>query len=270
VNNVTTASTTSLAYTVPGLTPSTSYTFTVKAKDAAGNTSPASNAVVVATSAASAPFRVEAENFISMKGISTEPCSDAGGGLNVTSIDSRDYMDYAINIPVAGSYRIDFRVASTVTTGKLEFRKNQTILATVLIPNTGGVQTWQTVSSNVTLAAGTQTFRVFAKNGTFKLNYMDFAAGASLMIASVGEREVLSENGEISTYPNPASNYLTIKTEDGEKIIDVEIVNAQGEFRKLRVESSSIQISTVDWPKGLNLLRVHTARSFSVKKIMIE
>ncbi|MET9495929.1 carbohydrate binding domain-containing protein [Streptomyces sp. NPDC006552] len=37
--------------TVSGLTPSTAYTFTVKAHDAAGNTSPASNAVSVTTSA---------------------------------------------------------------------------------------------------------------------------------------------------------------------------------------------------------------------------
>ncbi|PUA35450.1 chitinase [Paenibacillus elgii] len=38
------------SYTVTGLTPSTSYTFTVKAKDAAGNVSAASNAVTVTTS----------------------------------------------------------------------------------------------------------------------------------------------------------------------------------------------------------------------------
>ncbi|GIO29747.1 MULTISPECIES: glycosyl hydrolase family 18 protein [Paenibacillus] len=45
-------SATSTTYTVSGLSPSTSYTFTVKAKDAAGNVSDASNAVTVKLGAA--------------------------------------------------------------------------------------------------------------------------------------------------------------------------------------------------------------------------
>ena len=60
------------SYTVSGLTPSTSYTFTVKAKDAAGNVSAASNAVTVTTDGAStdttpptAPTGVSASNVTS-------------------------------------------------------------------------------------------------------------------------------------------------------------------------------------------------------------
>lgn len=47
---VTTTGGNTLSYNVTGLTPSTSYTFNVKAVDAAGNTSPASNAVTFTTS----------------------------------------------------------------------------------------------------------------------------------------------------------------------------------------------------------------------------
>ncbi|XOK60050.1 glycosyl hydrolase family 18 protein [Paenibacillus elgii] len=60
------------SYTVSGLTPSTSYTFTVKAKDAAGNVSAASNAVSVKTNGTSndttpptAPTGVSASNVTS-------------------------------------------------------------------------------------------------------------------------------------------------------------------------------------------------------------
>ncbi|MGJ6967930.1 fibronectin type III domain-containing protein, partial [Streptosporangium sp. G11] len=45
-------------YTVTGLTPATAYSFTVVARDAAGNTSGASNAVNVTTSASSTPVIV--------------------------------------------------------------------------------------------------------------------------------------------------------------------------------------------------------------------
>lgn len=52
---VTTVSGTALSYTVTGLTPDTAYSFTVKARDAAGNASAASNALEVKTLDGSAP-----------------------------------------------------------------------------------------------------------------------------------------------------------------------------------------------------------------------
>ncbi|GIO97436.1 hypothetical protein J14TS5_25220 [Paenibacillus lautus] len=52
---VTTVSGSTLSYTVSGLTPNTAYNFTVKARDAAGNVSPASNELQVTTADGSTP-----------------------------------------------------------------------------------------------------------------------------------------------------------------------------------------------------------------------
>ena len=54
-NNSYISSATSTTYSVSGLMPSTSYQFTVKAKDARGNLSAASNAITITTASANAP-----------------------------------------------------------------------------------------------------------------------------------------------------------------------------------------------------------------------
>lgn len=73
--------TTATSYTVTGLTPGTAYTFTVKARDAAGNVSAASNALSVTTLSL---LRVEAGNAVSYVDSAGNPWSAdtgfSGGG----------------------------------------------------------------------------------------------------------------------------------------------------------------------------------------------
>ncbi|RZA05906.1 MAG: carbohydrate-binding protein, partial [Moraxellaceae bacterium] len=68
---------------------------------------------------------IEAEMFRYFSGVRTETTSDSGGGFNVGYVDTNDWMTYpTINIPTAGSYRLDVRVASTASTGVLVLSKN--------------------------------------------------------------------------------------------------------------------------------------------------
>jgi hypothetical protein len=148
---------TATSYTVAGLTPSTSYTFGVRAKDAAGNLS-ALKSVSVTTNAASAGFysKIEAENYVAMYGIATENCSDMGGTLNVGWIETGDWMAYSINIPAAGVYNMNFRVASPNNGAIINIEKDagSTNLGSANVPNSGGWQNWNTVSAVVNLPAG--------------------------------------------------------------------------------------------------------------------
>ncbi|GAC1421023.1 MAG: hypothetical protein NVS1B13_03980 [Flavisolibacter sp.] len=109
----------------------------------------------------STPIHIEAEDYVSMFGVATEKTTDVGGGLNVSYIDPGDWMDYKINVPLSGSYKINFRVASPANYGQLQVKKaDGTILATVNLPNTGGFQTWQTKESMINLVQGLQTIRL--------------------------------------------------------------------------------------------------------------
>jgi hypothetical protein len=209
---------------------------------------------------------VEAESYAAMKGVTTESCTDTGGGLNVASIDARDYMDYSINIPSAGSYKLDFRVASTVSTGKLEFRKGSTILAVVTVPNTGGVQSWQTVSATATLSAGTQTFRVFGKSGTFKLNWFEFSPASSA--AAVSAPELITFQSRVTVYPNPAKDHVIVSSD--EMIREIEIITPSGGSRRIQVDTHQVELSTRDWNRGLQLLKVRTDKTTTTRKVIIE
>ncbi len=122
------------------------------------------------------PGQIQAENYDAMFGIDTEATGDTGGGLNVGWIDANDWMDYNVNVQTAGTYRIDYRVASTSTTGRVDFRIGGTTLASTAIPNTGGWQTWTTVSANVGLNAGNQTIRLFASGGGWNINWFSATA----------------------------------------------------------------------------------------------
>jgi lysophospholipase L1-like esterase len=132
---------------------------------------------------AAIPGKIEAESFSAMNGIQTETTADTGGGLNVGWTDTGDWLDYTVNVQSAGTYTVEFRVASINTSSQLQLRNGAgTALATVTVPNTGGWQTWTTVNANVSLTAGSQTLRVYVSNGGFNVNWLRFStSGASLV-----------------------------------------------------------------------------------------
>jgi bacillolysin len=81
---------TGLTYTVTGLTASTAYTFTVKAKDAAGNLSAASNAVSITTGVATAVYCASKGNSVADEYISKVQL----GTINNTSTGGTGYSDF--------------------------------------------------------------------------------------------------------------------------------------------------------------------------------
>lgn len=121
--------------------------------------------------------RIEAENYCDMNGVQTETTSDTGGGLNVGHLDVGDWIDFNINVPSAGTYTLTYRVASAATTGAVQFLSQNSTLATSVIPNTGGWQTWTEVSTAVVLSGGQQTVRLFISGAQFNINWFEFAEG---------------------------------------------------------------------------------------------
>jgi hypothetical protein len=119
--------------------------------------------------------RIQAENYIAMSGVQIGTTYDAGADNYVGWIDDGDWMDYQVTMPSAGTYKINFRVASAINgAGPLQVRNaSGTVLASVNIPNTGGWDTYTTVSTPVTLPAGKQTLRVYASLGGWNFNWFE-------------------------------------------------------------------------------------------------
>jgi hypothetical protein len=102
--------------------------------------------------------------------ISIEPTTDTGGGYDVAKSHASDWLDYVINVPASGTYELDFRMASSQSTGGT-FHVNidgTNATGTISIPNTGGWQTWTTIAkTGVSISAGTHTFRIaYDTNGS--------------------------------------------------------------------------------------------------------
>ena len=120
--------------------------------------------------------KIEAEDYsyTNKTGVFTETTSDEGGGKNVGWIKSSEILTYNVNIPVSGTYKIDFRVAGT-SNGVIEFKSGENLLSTVNFPSTGSWQKWQTISTNVTLSAGMQPLTIFVTTPGFNINWINIS-----------------------------------------------------------------------------------------------
>ncbi|MEW7278309.1 cellulase family glycosylhydrolase [Aquimarina sp. 2201CG1-2-11] len=114
---------------------------------------------------------IQAEDYCGMQGVRTEQTSDVGGGINVGWIDVGDYIDYRLNIPESGLYKIEYRVASKFGNGEVDFRVNNTSKGKTAIPNTGNWQNWITIDTTVELSRGNQTIRLFATGPSWNINW---------------------------------------------------------------------------------------------------
>ncbi|REA58996.1 carbohydrate-binding protein [Dyadobacter luteus] len=126
----------------------------------------------------SVPSRIEAEDYNGIHDAGTETTADTGGGSNIGSINNGSWIDYNIKTSQAGGYTLQLRVANGFNDNAEVHIKNAdgTRLAGTIVPRTGGMQAWQTISLFVTLPAGNQTIRVYAQNGLFNLNWIEFVA----------------------------------------------------------------------------------------------
>lgn len=120
---------------------------------------------------------LQAEDHSQQSGTQQEGTTDAGGGKNVGWIDAGDWLSYAgtpVNIPSAGSYTIEYRVASQNGGGSLTLEEagGNPTYGTLAIPGTGGWQNWTTIKHTVSLSAGSHKFGINANAGGWNLNWI--------------------------------------------------------------------------------------------------
>jgi alpha-amylase len=110
------------------------------------------------------------------EGVDIEGCSDTGCGYNVGWMRSGEWTKYTVNVPTAGSRSIDFRVASGVTTGAFHLEVDGVnVTGTVTVPNTGGWQSWQTITrTGVNLTSGQHVLRLVVTGNDVNLNWIQF------------------------------------------------------------------------------------------------
>ena len=87
--------------------------------------------------------------------------SDSGGGYNVGWISAGEWLNYTVTVPRSGTYELQFRVASAGSGGVFHLEaEGGDRTGPLTVPDTGGWQVWTTIRKTVTMAAGTQLWRL--------------------------------------------------------------------------------------------------------------
>jgi hypothetical protein len=101
--------------------------------------------------------------------VDIEPSTDTGGGYNLSKTRAGEWVKYTVNVAATGNYRLETRVANVGAgaTFRVEVDGVDTT-GPLAVPNTGGWQTWQTMTTaGIQLTAGARFIRVvFATAGS--------------------------------------------------------------------------------------------------------
>ena len=114
-----------------------------------------------------APITIQAESF-----------NEVGGNVTVSGgtvgyIDAGEWFKYNnVTIPQTGTYKVEYRVASALTTAQFTLDRNGVGLGTISVPNTGGWGNYQVISHNIYLTAGAQSLAIYANSGGFNIDWI--------------------------------------------------------------------------------------------------
>ena len=136
---------------------STSETFTINAQDS---------------------WRIEAEDYKTMNGVTVEATSDIDGISDVTSINAGDWIEFDVDVPIPAMYTLDYRVASETNNGDFTLSIDGEDADEHTFTATGGPQDWETTGSiqAIFLTEGTHTLRITANIAGWNINWLQLQA----------------------------------------------------------------------------------------------
>ncbi|MFD2937247.1 carbohydrate-binding protein [Spirosoma flavum] len=156
------------------------------------------------------PGKIEAESFSAKKGTCSEPTTDIGGGFNIGCVTNTSWLDYNVNVALAGIYTFNFRVSGG--DGQIQLQNAQgSVIKVINLTNSGGFQIWKTISTTISLSAGKQTLRIYAERSGWNFNWFEVTNAPRGRMSS-DKAEADDENVfKLLLYPNPAKHIIQIK-----------------------------------------------------------
>jgi hypothetical protein len=121
-------------------------------------------------------------NSYRSQGVDLEAASSPATGNDLGWSAAGQWFRYTVNVSTAGTYKVSFLVAAESAIGDAFHLSNSSgsnLSGSVAVPNTGGWQTWTTVTANVTLPAGQQTLTLSEDAAGWNIDSMAFALTSS-------------------------------------------------------------------------------------------
>ncbi|MFD2550619.1 endonuclease [Bizionia sediminis] len=273
VNRFTTANTN---FTVTGLTPSTTYCFTVVATDAAGNTSGFSNEACETTTNTDAGNNCLTETFQNIPANSgsydTRTWTGDNGGT-WTATDARTdqtisnraitVRNGSITAPSTsggiGSFTVTTKRVFGGSPGTFNLKVNNTLVGTIAYGDQDVVQT--TTISNINIE-GTVSITIDGNTGSNRVAFDDlsYTCYANLSTAELNKLEA-------NVYPNPVKNLLHITLSKPEET-QVEIYNVLGKNMLQKTIQATGTINTQSLSSGMYILRITQGNQTISKKLI--
>jgi len=279
VNSVFKSSVSGTTAIVNGLTPVTTYSFYVVAKDAAANSSAQSNSVDGTTTVLS--YYCATESFENIPAItSTYGIQTWSGdsGLNWTATDAR--TDITVNArailvrngSLSASASADGIGSLTVTTqqfytgnsGTFNLRVNGNIVGTIPYSTTSVTTTIPgiNIAGDVIISITDNSNLAETTKSRVAFDDLSWTCYSGLGLETLSQKE-------FKIFPNPSNGNFNIIFDETNGIHSVEIFSLLGQkvFEKEKTASSSISVNNLQ--KGIYLLKVTKDSKSIVKKIVI-
>jgi|GEM_PF-68999 alpha-glucosidase len=143
--------------------------------------------------------------------VDIENCTDAGAGYDVGYTNAGEWENYMVNVTAAGVYSIQTRIASPNPGERMHIELDGVnISGTIAVPNTGGYQTWQTVTvTTPVLTMGKHIMRIYMETGGFNLNYVTFILNAPVITSGAAASGTVGAafSGYTITATNSSATY---------------------------------------------------------------
>jgi GH18 family chitinase len=142
------------------------------------------------------------------EGVDIEATTDVGGGYDVGWTANGEWMKYSVNVTQPGAYTLQARVATQNSGDHFHVEiDGVNVSGTINVPNTGGWQSWQTVSVTTTaLTTGAHTMRIVMDAGGFNLNYITWTVNNTTDCAAASISFVAATPITGNTYQWQVSN----------------------------------------------------------------
>ena len=298
VNNVLKTTVTTLNTVVTGLTAATSYTFTVRAKDAAGNLSGLSNTVTVVTNsnntATDLLFSEYIEGSSNNKALEISNATGVAVNLSIYSIkkQTNGAGAWSTGLPLSGTLSSGGKFtivnslmssscyatsAANISTSATEMAFNGNdavglfkngILIDIIGTFNGGTANFsidETIRRKVTVTAPTTTFNKATQWDSFGL---DTCNNLGSRVAAKEPKTTLDVALDaIVIYPNPSNGTFSINNSNQMYSIEVYSIIGQKIFSEENITKSEITIPNI--ARGIYLVRISTDQDSVIKKLII-
>lgn len=293
------ATTAGVSYTVTGLTAATAYSFSVKAKDAAGNLSASSNTVNSTTSSPAGTttellFSEYIEGSSNNKALEISNTTGSSISLSVYSVKKQTNGSgaWSSGITLSGTLNngakftiVNSAISSTcystssanisTTASEMTFNGNDAIglfkngvLLDIIGNFNGGTANFAadvTLRRKATVTSPKTTFNISGEWDTYATDTCS-NLGSKTSIKNT-KAEIITNENQISLYPNPSNGNFTV--EDSNEDFSIEIYNLLGQkVFEIGTIKNRAEINP-NLNKGVYLMKIKDSNKNSIKKIII-